>query len=61
MKASLWYTVCSIVNKGMALLSTPIFTRVMSEEQYGQFSIFQSWVSILIIFTSLNIFMSGYQ
>ena len=60
-KASLWYTVCSIVNKGMALLSTPIFTRVMSEEQYGQFSIFQSWVSILIIFTSLNIFLSGYQ
>ena len=60
-KASLWYTICSIANKGMALLSTPIFTRVMSEEQYGQFSIFQSWVSILIIFTSLNIFLSGYQ
>lgn len=60
-KASLWYTVCSIVNKGMALLSTPIFTRVMSEEQYGQFSIFQSWTAILIIFTSLNIFLSSYQ
>lgn len=60
-KASLWYTVCSIVNKGMALLSTPIFTRVMSEEQYGQFAIFQSWVSIFIIFTSLNIFLGGYQ
>ena len=60
-KASLWYTMCNIINKGMALLSTPIFTRVMSEEQYGQFSIFQSWVSILIIFTSLNIFLSGYQ
>lgn len=60
-KASLWYTICSIINKSMALLSTPIFTRVMSEEQYGQFAIFQSWVSILIIFTSLNIFLSGYQ
>lgn len=60
-KASLWYTICNIINKGIALLSTPIFTRVMSEEQYGQFAIFQSWVSILIIFTSLNIFLSGYQ
>ena len=60
-KASLWYTICNVINKGIALLSTPIFTRVMSEEQYGQFSIFQSWVSILIIFTSLNVFLSGYQ
>ena len=60
-KASLWYTVCSILNKGLALLSTPVFTRVMTEEQYGQFSIFQSWYAILIIFTSLNIFLGGYQ
>lgn len=60
-RASVWYTICNFINKGIALLTTPIFTRVMSEEQYGQFSIFQSWVSILIIFTSLNIFLSGYQ
>lgn len=60
-KASLWYIVCSILNKGLALLSTPVFTRVMTEDQYGQFSIFQSWCAILIIFTSLNIFLSGYQ
>lgn len=60
-KASLWYTICSVINKGMALITTPIFTRVMTEEQYGQFSIFQSWISILIIFTSLNIFLGGYQ
>lgn len=60
-KASLWYTICNIINKGVALLTTPIFTRVMTEEQYGQFAIFQSWVSIFIIFTSLNIFLGGYQ
>ena len=60
-KASLWYTVCNVINKGLALLSTPIFTRIMTEEQYGTFSVFQSWYSILIIFTSLNVFLSGYQ
>lgn len=59
-KAALWYTICNFVNKGIALLSTPIFTRILTEEQYGTFSIFQSWFNILIIFTSLNIFMSGY-
>lgn len=59
-KAALWYTICNFINKGIALLSTPIFTRILTEEQYGTFSIFQSWFNILIIFTSLNIFMSGY-
>lgn len=60
-KASLWYTICNVINKGLALLSTPIFTRIMTEEQYGTFSVFQSWYSILIIFTSLNVFLGGYQ
>lgn len=59
-KASLWYTVCNVLLKGIALLSTPIFTRILSEEQYGTYTIFQSWYSILIIFTSLNLFLSGY-
>mgnify|MGYP000136374624 FL=1 len=60
-KASLWYTICSVINKGIALISTPIFTRVMTAEQYGKFTIFQSWYAILVIFTSLNIYLGGYQ
>ncbi len=60
MKAAFWYVICNFFNKGIALLSTPIFTRILTEEQYGTFSIFQSWFNILIIFTSLNIFMSSY-
>ena len=59
-KAAFWYTICNFINKGIALLATPIFTRILTEEQYGTFSIFQSWFNILIIFTSLNIFLSGY-
>lgn len=60
-KASIWYMVCNVINKGISLLSTPIFTRLLTEEQYGTFAIFQSWFSILIIFTSLNVFLGGYQ
>lgn len=59
-KASVWFTVCNVINKGIALLSTPIFTRILTEEQYGTFSIFQSWCGIFIIFTSLNMFLGGY-
>jgi O-antigen/teichoic acid export membrane protein len=60
-KASVWYTICNVINKGIALLSTPIFTRLMTEEEYGTFAIFQSWYSIILIFTSLNIFLGGYS
>ena len=60
-KASLWYTVCNVLNKGIALLSTPIFTRILTEEQYGTFSIFYSWYNIIYIFTSLNIFMGAFN
>ncbi len=60
-KATLWYTVANVLVKGVALLSTPIFTRVMTEEEYGTYTIFQSWFAILIIFTSLNIFLGGYS
>ncbi|MDC2828777.1 oligosaccharide flippase family protein [Limosilactobacillus mucosae] len=60
LKASLWYTISNILVKGISLLSTPIFTRVMSQDQYGTFTLFQSWFNIILIFTSLNIFLGGY-
>lgn len=59
-KAALWYTICNFINKGIALLTTPIFTRLLTEEQFGIYSIYQSWINIIIIFTSLNLFMSSY-
>lgn len=60
LKASLWYTISNILVKGISLLSTPIFTRVMSQDQHGTFTLFQSWFNIILIFTSLNIFLGGY-
>ena len=60
-KASFWFTACNVVNKGLALLATPILTRIMTTEQYGSFSVFQSWVSIFTIFCSLNLFQSAYS
>lgn len=60
-RASLWYVFCNVLNKGISLMSMPIFTRIMTEDQYGTFSVFQSWYNILVIFTSLNIFLGGYQ
>ena len=46
-KASLWFTVCNAVQKGISLVSTPIFTRMLTPEQYGVYTVYQSWYAII--------------
>ena len=54
-KCSLWFAVCSVIQKGIALITVPLFTRLLTTEQYGQFSVYQSWYSIISIFATLNL------
>ena len=57
-KAAFWFTVCSIINKCIQLITVPIFTRILTTTEYGQYSIFVSWQSILLIIATLNIYIS---
>ena len=52
-KASVTYTVCSILQKCLSFLTMPLFTRLMTTEQYGQYMVYTSWSSILTIFITL--------
>lgn len=54
-KASLWFLVCSFLQKGISMLTTPIFTRLLSTSEYGQYNVFNSWLSIVTIIVTLNI------
>lgn len=53
-RASIWYMVCSVLQKGVSVLTTPIFTRILTTEQYGTISIYNSWESIITVFATLN-------
>lgn len=55
-KASIWFVLCSIFQKGISFLTVPIFTRVMTTKQYGVYNTYLSWYQILLIFTSLNLY-----
>lgn len=55
LKAGAWYTVSSIVVKAITILTTPIFTRMMTTGDYGMSSNFSSWYTLLMIFCSLNL------
>ncbi|MDO4621113.1 MAG: oligosaccharide flippase family protein [Lachnospiraceae bacterium] len=54
-KASLWFLCCSFLQKGITVLTTPVFTRLMSTTQYGEFSAFSSWKNIISIFVSFQL------
>lgn len=60
-KASLWFTVCSIVQKGIQFVTVPLFTRILTTEQYGQFSLYQSWLNIITILGTLNLFYGAFN
>lgn len=52
-KSSFWFMMCNFVQKCISMLTTPVFTRIMSEEQYGICGIFTSWSMIFEIIVSL--------
>ena len=55
-RASLWYLFCSFMQKGVNVLSTPVFTRLLSTTEYGEYEIFNSWYGIISIIVTLNLF-----
>ena len=54
-RSGFWYTVSNFVMKGIGFLTTPIFTRLMTKEEYGDFNNFQIWTLLLLYVTSLNL------
>ena len=52
-KAAFWFMMCSFLQKGIAVITTPIFTRLLSTEDYGRLNVFNAWYGILSIFVTL--------
>lgn len=49
-RASFWFLICSFLQKGIQVISTPIITRLLTTTEFGQYSVFDSWLKILTIF-----------
>lgn len=54
-KAALWFTVCNCISSGISFLSMPFFTRLMSSDQYGIVTVYNSWVQVFSVFATLNL------
>ena len=60
LKASFWFLIAAFLQKGISAISTPVFTRLLNTEQYGQFNVFNSWLSIVTVFVSLKLYAGFY-
>lgn len=61
LRAGLWFFVCNLLQKGISVITTPIFTRLLSTSEYGVFNIYISWRDILAIFITFGLSSSVYQ
>lgn len=60
-KAGIWFTICGFIQKGISFVTVPIFTRMLSTAQYGTVSVYNSWLSLVSIFCTLNLFYGGFN
>lgn len=60
-KASLWFVFASVIQKGISFVTTPIFTRLLSTEEYGLFNVYSSWYDIVAIFCTLHLAAGVYN
>lgn len=57
-KIGMVYTISNLVVKGIAFLTTPIFTRLMTQSDFGHFNSIASWANIISIIVTLGLYSS---
>ena len=60
-KATIWFMICSTLQRIILILTTPLFTRLMSTEQYGQYTVYTSWLQVFTIITTLRLNAGGFN
>ena len=53
--SAIWYTFSSVLAKGISLILTPVFTRILTKTEFGYYSSFVSWQNILVTLFSLEL------
>ncbi len=59
-KASLWYLISSILQKGISFFVVPLYVRYLTSSEYGHVMMFFSWQSVFMIFVTLNLYCGVY-
>lgn len=55
LKASFWFTVVNFLQRGISMITTPAFTRLLSKYEYGMSNTFVAWQNVLFLVASLSL------
>lgn len=55
LKSGVWYTAANFLMKSIGFITTPFFTRLLSHSDFGYFSNYTAWLSVLTVFATLNL------
>lgn len=60
MKSAIAYTFSSVFSRGLAIITVPIFTRIMTTEQIGVVNLYNSWYSMISVIATLALTSGGF-
>ena len=62
LKSGIWYTAANFLTKSIGIITTPIFTRLLTKNEIGAYGNYTSWLAVMIIlitFTLESTFISA--
>ena len=60
-RAGIWFTICNFLQRGISVITVPIFTRLLSTLEYGNYSMYLSWFNIMTVVTTLNLASASFN
>lgn len=60
-RATLWITLSGFILRGISFITVPIFTRLLTTDEYGSFSVYQSWESVFVYVVTLGVAYGGFN
>lgn len=60
-KSASVYVFANLLSRGLAIITVPIFTRLMTTDQIGIVTIYTSWFSLISAFSTLSLTSGGFS
>ena len=54
LKSGFWYVFANFLVRGISIITTPIFSRLLTHDEVGSYSNFHSWVTIAVIVVTMR-------
>ena len=55
LKATIWYTFSNFLMKGLGFITTPIFSRILTKNDYGMYTNILAWYAIITIIATFSL------